>query len=73
MTDHELDESPHESSATVEPGSALREAAPTRLVWERHDRTHLEITLQYPVPAAGDLPEHVWEAYYFLPEIGDLL
>ena len=68
MTDHELDESPHESSATVEPGSALREAAPGRLVWERHDRTHLEITLQYPVPAAGDLPEHVWEAYYFLPE-----
>ncbi|GMQ84732.1 MAG: hypothetical protein BMS9Abin07_0296 [Acidimicrobiia bacterium] len=31
--------------------------------WERHDRTHLEVTVRYPV--SEDL---TWEAFYFLPE-----
>ncbi len=37
-------------------------------IWERHDRTHLEITLQYPVPDHGLIVEQTWEAFYFLPE-----
>jgi len=31
--------------------------------WERHDRTHLELTLRYPVSE-----DRTWQAFYFLPE-----
>ena len=31
--------------------------------WERHDRTHLEVTLRYPISE-----DRTWQAYYFLPE-----
>jgi len=31
--------------------------------WERHDRTHLEVTLRYPVSE-----DRTWQAFYFLPE-----
>ncbi|MEE8376515.1 MAG: hypothetical protein V3S26_09370 [Acidimicrobiia bacterium] len=37
-------------------------------IWERHDRTHLEIALQYPVPDDGLVVDQTWEAFYFLPE-----
>ena len=68
MTDHELDESIQRSSVTADPGSVFPVVAPANLVWERHDRTHLEIALQYPVSVDGTPGDHGWEAYYFLPE-----
>lgn len=37
-------------------------------IWERHDRTHLEIALRYPVPDGGLVVGQTWEAFYFLPE-----
>ena len=50
------------TSSTVETDPAL---SPT---WERHDRTHLEVALRYPVPDDGLAVDQVWEAFYFLPE-----
>jgi hypothetical protein len=37
-------------------------------MWERHDRTHLEVALRHEVPESGASAERVWEAFYFLPE-----
>jgi hypothetical protein len=34
------------------------------LGWRVHDRTHLEVAIEYPVTPAC---EHVWEAYIFVP------
>jgi hypothetical protein len=36
--------------------------------WERHDRTHLEIALRYPVAQDGPTGDQIWEAFYFLPQ-----
>ena len=43
-------------------------AVPSMQMWERHDRTHLEVSLQYDLGDSGGTATHVWEAYYFLPE-----
>jgi hypothetical protein len=37
------------------------------LEWTRHDRTHLEVSVDYPGDPALPTKEHEWEAYYFLP------
>lgn len=34
--------------------------------WRVHDRTHLELAVDYPLSAAGEA-DHVWEAYFFVP------
>jgi len=67
MTDHELEE-PIQKVDPADVRSPFPGAAPTHLLWERHDRTHLEIVLQYPASADGTPGEHGWDAYYFLPE-----
>ena len=67
MTDHELEE-PIQKVDPADVRSAFPGAAPTQLLWERHDRTHLEIVLQYPASTDGTPGEHGWDAYYFLPE-----
>ena len=51
-----------ETSPTVETAPVL---GPT---WERHDRTHLEIALRYPVPDDGNAADQIWGAFCFLPE-----
>jgi hypothetical protein len=50
------------TSSTVETAPALG------LTWERHDRTHLEVALRYPLPDDGLALDQVWDAFYFLPE-----
>lgn len=35
--------------------------------WRIHDRTHLELTLEYPVGRDERETEYVWEAYFFPP------
>lgn len=35
--------------------------------WRVHDRTHLELAVDYPTGATGDA-DHVWEAYFFVPK-----
>jgi hypothetical protein len=37
-------------------------------MWERHDRTHLEVDLRIQAPEDGHAVDQVWEAFYFLPE-----
>jgi len=37
------------------------------LEWSRHDRTHLEISVDYHLGTAGTPPLE-WDAYYFMPE-----
>ncbi|MBX3245581.1 MAG: hypothetical protein KF901_00185 [Myxococcales bacterium] len=37
--------------------------------WRVHDRTHIELAVDYPAPAEGkEGDEHVWEAYFFVPK-----
>ncbi len=67
MTDHELEE-PIQKVDPADVDSAFPGETPTHLMWERHDRTHLEIVLQYPVSTDVTPGEHGWDAYYFLPE-----
>lgn len=57
-------------ATTTSAGTAsFAEAALVRdPIWERHDRTHLEMALRYPVPDDGLIVEQTWEAFYFLPE-----
>ncbi len=35
--------------------------------WRIHDRTHLELLVDYPVSGGDRLKKFVWEAYFFLP------
>ncbi|MCA9615267.1 MAG: hypothetical protein H6720_08560 [Sandaracinus sp.] len=35
--------------------------------WRVHDRTHLELAVDYPVGSDGDA-DHIWEAYFFVPK-----
>ena len=35
--------------------------------WRIHDRTHLELAVEYPVPEGSAKPTYVWEAYFYLP------
>ena len=45
----------------------LTRAGDGRPEWRRHDRTHLECALDYPL-GARDQEEYEWEAYFFIPE-----
>lgn len=60
------------SRPTTTPAAETTSFAGTALardaIWERHDRTHLEIALRYPVPDDGLVVDQSWEAFYFLPE-----
>ena len=41
-------------------------AAAEAVAWRIHDRTHLELAIDYPRSEGPG--EHTWEAYFFLPE-----
>lgn len=62
------------STRTTTPGSETTSIAESALardpIWERHDRTHLEIALLYPVPDDGLVAEQTWEAFYLAPRDG---
>jgi hypothetical protein len=69
MASSNIDPSPQAAAevadGTSSPVETTSSPGPT---WKRHDRTHLEISLQYPVPVNGHAVAHIWEAFYFLPE-----
>ncbi len=46
--------------------SSLRPTDDPPVEWRVHDRTHLEFAIDYPVTSARS--EHIWEAFFFLPE-----
>ncbi len=50
-------------------GDLARRLAPEAdapVEWRVHDRTHVEFAIDYPLGAAPE--EHVWEAFFFVPE-----
>lgn len=51
-------------------GSLVADLSPGRSgpTWKVHDRTHLELAVDYPVGGPGVKTAHEWEAYFFAPE-----
>jgi hypothetical protein len=69
MAPPEIDPPPKTAATVADetswPAETTSSLGPT---WKRHDRTHLEISLQYPVPVNGPAVARIWESFYFLPE-----
>ena len=51
-------------------GSLVADLSPGRSgpTWKVHDRTHLELAVDYPMEAGQARSSHEWEAYFFAPE-----
>ena len=45
----------------------LTDAGARRAKWRVHDRTHLELAVEYPLTEGEPKPTYVWEAFFFIP------
>ena len=45
----------------------LTDAGAREATWRVHDRTHLELAVEYPVEPKAKKQAYVWEAYFFIP------
>ncbi|MFV1963418.1 MAG: hypothetical protein ACC658_16520, partial [Acidimicrobiia bacterium] len=68
MTHPDSDSSTRTTTPAAETISFSETAFARNPIWERHDRTHLEVALRYPVPDDGLVVDRAWQAFYFLPE-----
>lgn len=67
MTHPDSDSPTRTTTLATETTSFAETALARDPIWERHDRTHLEVALRYPVADDGPVVDQTWEAFYFLP------
>ena len=68
MAHQDSDPPPRTTTLAADKTSSGETASAPGPRWARHDRTHLEVTLRYPLSDGGFAADRTWEAFYFLPE-----